>query len=227
MYSVREVGPPDLLASARMERIGPELPTGERRVYGNSGQTRKSQSSTAPVTAPAAFQSGQLNRWLAAELCGEHADTEGTELQEDPALPEDSVRPGSVFQSEKYATRLLPVALAQPLIKRPMCQQSILRFTSHAKPLAKRFRQAGISANSATLRYTVGRNVGRHEELHSVNRRILESRGSQSAGRGIANRDHPFGCRAGKPSSVAGILHSTNPQGGTKYCGNSERIGIH
>ncbi len=47
----------------------------------------------ASTTTPAAFQSGQHNRWLAAEMCGEHAGTESTGLQEDPTLPETPARP--------------------------------------------------------------------------------------------------------------------------------------
>ena len=50
----------------------------------------------------AAFQSGQLDRWLAAKMCGEHADTVSTGLQEDPALQENSVRPENAFQSHEH-----------------------------------------------------------------------------------------------------------------------------
>jgi hypothetical protein len=75
----------------------------KRRFNGNSGHTSKVTEFGASRKTQAAFQSGQHNRWLAAELCGESADTGSTGLQEDPTLPESPIRPENALHLGEQA----------------------------------------------------------------------------------------------------------------------------
>jgi hypothetical protein len=52
------------------QQVGPTPLESKRRFNENSGQTSKVTESGASFTTLAAFQSGQRNRWLAAEMCG-------------------------------------------------------------------------------------------------------------------------------------------------------------
>lgn len=52
------------------QRSRPSSPASERRFYRNSGQNKRVTELGASPTTPAAFQSGQHNRWLAAATCG-------------------------------------------------------------------------------------------------------------------------------------------------------------
>ena len=83
-------------AAGRTDTTKQQTPL-QREVWTN----KKVTEFIASTTTRAASQSGQHNRWLAAEMCGEHADTSSTGLEEDPALPENPVRPKNALHSHE------------------------------------------------------------------------------------------------------------------------------
>ncbi len=70
----------------------------------------------ASTTTPAAFQSGQHNQWLAAEMCGEHADTGQRGYKRIQLSQKDPVQPENALHSheQRYSLTSDRIAPASP-----------------------------------------------------------------------------------------------------------------
>jgi hypothetical protein len=85
----------------------------ELRLLRNSGQTSKVTEFSASTTTPALFQSGQLNRWSAAEVSDLSVVTLLNGPQEIPTLPDHPFdRNTPFFKSEQHYS-LYSISLIQ------------------------------------------------------------------------------------------------------------------
>ena len=97
----------------------------------------------ASTTTPAAFQSGQHNRWLAAEMCGEHADTGQRGCKRIQLSQKNSVRPENALHSHKQRYSLISDRLDPASLRKA----EVVKYTP-----GERLRQATIARNPPHLR---------------------------------------------------------------------------
>ena len=77
---------------------------------------KKATKFGASTTTPAAFQSGQHNRWLAAKMCGEHADTGQRGYKRIQLSQKNPVQPENALHSheQRYSLTSDRIAPASP-----------------------------------------------------------------------------------------------------------------
>ncbi|QDU40475.1 hypothetical protein Mal4_48320 [Maioricimonas rarisocia] len=145
-------------------RDRPSSPKSKCRFHRNSGQNKRVTELGASPTTPAAFQSGQHNRWLAAATCGIT-----------PAQVRQDVRDFQLFQTvlrgrktpwqgQRVLLAFFRPSPADTVVKGDSDRRECIQYT-----LCRQERQARITSRKYFHKALAGSAAGPAKELRSAN----------------------------------------------------------